>query len=169
MPKNIFEWCIEKGKVENRKHRGIRIIEPDKGKAKEHIEKALHNLNFMKDVIKLRTYADWVFPAAFYSMYHACLAVLYYFGYESRNQECTFTAMEKLINERKIDLDAEYLISLRNIGKTIETNDIKDLREEFQYGTKVKAEEETVNRTVDIAETFVFRTKGILMSLLGEL
>ncbi len=165
----LFEWCLEKGNAETRKHRGIRIIEPSKEKAKEHIEKAMHNLNFMKDVAKLGKYEDWIFPAAFYSMYHACLAFLYYFGYESRNQECTFTLMEKLIAENKINLDAAYIKSLRNIGKSADATDVKDLREQFQYGAKVKAEKEIIGNTVNIAEKFVLSAKGILMSLLGEI
>lgn len=169
MAKKPFEWCLEKGRTETRKHRGIRIIEPDNEKAKEHIEKALHNLNFMKDVAKLGKYEDWIFPPAFYAMYHACLAVLYYFGYESRNQECTFIVMEKLIDEKKIGLDEGYINSLRNIGKSIKTTGIKDLREEFQYGTKVKAEQEIIDNTLDTAEKFVLKTKGILLSLMGEL
>lgn len=164
----MFEWCLEKGKTE-RKHRGIRIIEPDNEKTKEHLKKALHNLNFMKDVAKLGKYQDWIFPSAFYAMYHACLAILYYFGFESRNQECTFVIMEKLINERKIGLDMNYVNSLRNIGKSVETTDIRDLREEFQYGAKVKAEQEIIDNTLNIAEKFVLKTKGILMSLMGEL
>lgn len=165
----LFGWCLEKGKTETRKHRGIRIIESDREKSKEHIEKALHNLNFMKDVAKLGRYEDWIFPSAFYAMYHACIAALYYFGYESRNQECTFVLMEKLISEKKIDLDMDYINSLRNIGKSVEKTDMRDLREEFQYGTKVSAEQEIIDKTLDIAEKFVLKVKGILMSMMGEL
>lgn len=168
MPK-MLEWCLEKGKVQGRKHRGLRAIEPDRKEAKEHIEKAVHNMQFMKEVTKLGRYDDWVFPTAFYAMYHACLAVLYYFGYESRNQECTFTAMEHLIREKKIDLDESYISSLKSIGKTMEPAGIKDLREEFQYGTKVQAEKEIIKSTVELAETFVLKVRGSLMALLGEI
>ncbi len=168
MPK-MLDWCFEKGKAAGRKHRGLRIIEPDRKEAKEHIEKTVHNMQFMKEVTKLGRYDDWVFPTAFYAMYHACLAVLYYFGYESRNQECTFAAMEKLIRDKKIDLDEGYISSLKSIGKTMEPTGIKDLREEFQYGTKVKAEKEVIKSTVELAETFVLKVKGSLMALLGEI
>ncbi len=165
----MLDWCLEKGKTQGRKHRGLRIIEPDRERAKEHIEKAVHNLNFTKEVTKLGKYDDWVFPTAFYAMYHACLAVLYYFGYESRNQECTFAAMEKLISEKKIDLDESYIASLKSIGKAMEPAGIKDLREEFQYGTRVKAEKEIIKTTVELAERFVLKVKGNLMALLGEI
>lgn len=169
MPK-MLEWCLEKGGAgTGRKHRGLRIIKPDREKAKEHIEKAVHNMNFMKDVIKFGKYDDWVFPTAFYAMYHACLAVLYYFGFESRNQECTFAAMESLIREKKIDLDINYISSLKSIGRTMEPAGIKDLREEFQYGTRVKAEKEIIKSTVELAESFVLRVKGTLMALWGEI
>lgn len=165
----MLEWCLEKGKTQGRKHRGVRIIEPDRKKAKEHIEKAVHNLDFTKEVTNLGKYDDWVFPTAFYAMYHACLAVLYYFGFESRNQECTFAVMEKLIAEKKIGLDEKYISSLKSIGKAVESEGIKDLREEFQYGTKVRAEKEIVKNTVELAESFVLKVKVNLLSLLGEI
>ncbi len=163
MMSKLLEWCLEKGVVgKGRKHRGLRMIEPDR-------EKAIHNADFMKAVVKLENYDDWVFPAAFYAMYHACLAILYYFGFESRNQKCTFAVMEKLISEKKIGLDTGYIAALRSIGKAMEPSGIKDLREEFQYGTKVKAEAEIIRSTVDLAESFVLKVKVNLMSLLGEI
>lgn len=166
----LLEWCLEKGKTgTGRKHRGLRIIEPDRENAKKHLDKATHNLDFMKDVIKFGKYDDWVFPTAFYSMYHSCLAVLYYFGFESRNQECTFAAMEELIREKRINLDVSYIASLKSIGKTMEPAGIKDLREEFQYGTRVKAEKEIIKSTSELAERFVLKVRGNLMALLGEL
>lgn len=165
----LLEWCLEKGKSKKRKHKGLKIIKPDNIKAKEHIEKAVHNLNFMNEIFKLNKYDDWIFPAAFYAMYHACLAVLYYFGFESRNQECTLIVTEKLIREKKIDLDIKYINSIRSIGRSLEeTQSVKDLREEFQYGTKVEAEEEIVKNIKDIAEEFVLKVKGIILSLIGE-
>lgn len=76
--------------------------------------------------------------------------------------------MEKLIGEKKISLDARYIAALRSIGKAMEPSGIKDLREEFQYGTKVKAEAEIIGSTVDLAESFVLKVKVNMMSLLGE-
>lgn len=62
----LLEWCLEKGKVgKGRKHRGLRMIDPNREKAKEHIEKAVHNADFMKDVVKLEKYDDWVFRPLF--------------------------------------------------------------------------------------------------------
>lgn len=76
--------------------------------------------------------------------------------------------MEKLIGEKKIGLDAGYIAALMSIGKAMEPSGIKDLREEFQYGTKVKAEEEIIRSTLDLAESFVLKVKVNLLSLLGE-
>jgi len=162
-----LEWCLEKGKTTKRKHRGLRAVEPDVEESKEHLKKAEHNIDFMEEVKKLGRFNDWVFPAAFYSMYHACLAVLENFGYDSRNQECTFTVLKKLIREGKIGLSSDDIAMIRGIGKSI-NEDIKTLREDFQYGTKVNAEEQLVEDICDSAKAFVERVKGLLHVLWGE-
>jgi len=165
---NRFEWCLEKGKAAKRKHRGLRAIEPDTKESKSHLEKAEHNIDFMEEVKKLKRFNDWIFPAAFYSMYHACLAILENFGYESRNQECTFTALKKLIKEGKIGLSLDEIATIRNIEKNIDEEDMKTLREDFQYGTQVKAEKHLVENVCVFARTFVEKVKGLLHALWGE-
>ena len=91
-----------------------------------------------------------------------------YFGYESRNQKCTFAVMEKLIEEGKINLSREDIELIRKLGQDAEDDTIKVLREEFQYGTKVEAEEDIVNDVVETAKDFVGKAKGFLYTLFGE-
>jgi uncharacterized protein (UPF0332 family) len=83
------------------------------------------------------------------------------------NQECTFTVMEQLISEEKISMDMDDLNSIRSIGEKA-GEDAKSLREEFQYGTKVKAEHELVEITAGKCENFVKKAEGILALLWGE-
>ena len=41
---NKLEWCISKAKKEGVKHRGLKEVNPDDGKAQKHIGKANNNL-----------------------------------------------------------------------------------------------------------------------------
>lgn len=88
-----FHWCLEKGKIGGRKHRGLRKIKPDIQEAEKHIQKALHNLKAVDYNIK-GDFGDWAVSAAFYAMYHSLLAILFKLGYDSRNQECTINAID---------------------------------------------------------------------------
>ncbi len=116
--------------------------------------KAEHNIKFLEKVADMKEFNDWIFSISFYSIYHACLAVLAYFGYESRNQECTFTLLEMLIGEGKITLSKDDIELIRNLGNK-EDEGIKVLREQFQYGICVEAEQELVANTIQTAKTFV--------------
>lgn len=163
-----LEWCLKKGETEKRKHRGLRKIEPSMETSKKHIEKAEHNLKFLESVRNLKEFNDWTFPIAFYSIYHACLAILAHFGYESRNQECTFTIIEKMIGEGKLNLSKDDIETIRSVGEGAEEDTIKFLREEFQYGTDVEAEEDLVNDMIETTKDFVGKVKGLLYILFGE-
>jgi uncharacterized protein (UPF0332 family) len=166
--KKKLEWCMKKGESEERKHKGLRKVEPDNEKSKKYIEKAEHNIEFAGTVRKLKKFNDWIFPIAFYAVYHSCLAVLIYFGYESRNQECTFIMLEHLIKEGKINLSPGDINKLRKISKDIKEEDMKTLREDFQYGIETGAKEELANNAVKTAKEFVERVKGTLYVLSGE-
>jgi uncharacterized protein (UPF0332 family) len=123
----------------------------------------------LEKVRDLKEFNDWVFPIAFYAIYHVCLAILVYFGYESRNQECTFTVIEKLIQDGKIALSADEIQLIRKLGEDAEEGGIKLLREEFQYGVELEAEEDLVNDTVETTKDFVNKAKGLLYTMFGEI
>lgn len=105
---NKLEWCIKKAKKEGKEHRGLKESKPDEDKANMHIAKAEHNRKAMNYLIE-GNFPDWAVSASFYSMYHCLLALATKFGYESRNQECTFTIVEHLIKNKKINLDIKWL------------------------------------------------------------
>jgi uncharacterized protein (UPF0332 family) len=110
---NKLEWCIRKAGKEGDNHRGIKertdLSESQrKSIASKHIAKADHNLKAIIYNIK-GGFPDWAINASFYARYHCLLALLIRHGYESRNQECTFAAIEHLIDTKAIDLDKEEL------------------------------------------------------------
>lgn len=153
-----FEWCIGKGKT-GKKHKGLRVIAPDKKESDAHIGKALHNLDAMDEFRRLGKFDDWVISAAFYAMYHSALAVLYELGYESRNQECTFTALEHFIGQKSLTIEKEYVWMARRLGEVAAEKDAKTLREDFQYGVRTKVDAKIIDEMVSNARKFVQRMR----------
>lgn len=138
---NHVDWCIKKAQKEigeGRMHRGLVEAKPDLKKAAEHIEKAEHNLKAISEFSRIG-FSDWSVSAAFYTIYHCFLAILARHGYESRNQECTISAIQHLKQQGKVDVDEKFIESLKSHAESEDrrehsSTEIKDLREEFQYG-----------------------------------
>lgn len=162
---NKLKWCLKKAEKEGVKHRGLKKINPDPHKADDHIKKAEHNLAVMQTLMA-KKYYDWAINASFYTQYHCLLAILQKFGYESRNQECTFATIEHLIEQNKIDLEKENLHRLfdTNTHDKLEEADIVDLREKFQYGTETMVAEQKIKELLNQTIYFIERTKTILQS-----
>lgn len=155
---NNFRWCLKQGE-KGRKHKGLKKIGKDIANSEEQIRKAesdLETMQYLYDGNK----TDWVTSAAFYAMYHALLAVLYRLGYESRNQECTITAIEKFMKDKIISLEQGYIDMIRSLQEGIE--DAKSIREEMQYGSETSIEEERCKRLMGNAKKFVDRIKEVL-------
>ena len=159
-----FRWCLEKGK--GKYHKGIKKVEPDEEESQKHIEKALHNLKAMNHNLK-GGFSDWAVNAGFYSMYHSFLAVLSKLGFESRNQECTFTLIEHLIELGILDIEKEDVSSVRNTGKQVKS-DAKTLREDMQYGTKTEIEGEIVRELEKTAKSITNKVRVALKGLEGK-
>ncbi|MBI2112535.1 hypothetical protein HYT52_03305 [Candidatus Woesearchaeota archaeon] len=107
--KNKVEWCLNKAKrelQEGKKHRGLVKVNSNLEKARDHLAKAERNLKatlyFQKG-----GFTDWCSSSLFYVIYHCFLAILAKFGYETRNQECTFALIVSLIEDKKITIDLE--------------------------------------------------------------
>ncbi len=132
---NKLKWCLNKGKENGKKHRGLREVKPNPELAMRHITKAQHNLDAM--LHNKGKFSDWSVSASFYSMYHCLLAILAKYGYESRNQECTLAAVEMLIDKKKIDLDKEWLRKIAQFDDALNGEDMLSLRERFQYGIQM--------------------------------
>jgi len=160
---NKLKWCLKKAEKEGKKHRGLREMKPDASTASEHIKKAEHNLGVMQYLIK-GGYTDWAVQASFYAQYHCLLAVLCKFSYESRNQECTFATIETLIEEEKITLTKEELHSIFATDQRdkLETTDIVELRERFQYGTETRVEAGKIKALFEQTKAFIEKTKTVL-------
>lgn len=144
--KQKLEWCLAK---ETR----MRKIKPNDKLSQEHINKAKHNLRAADYNIQ-GGFSDWGVSQFYYSMYHALLAVLFKWGYESKNHECTINAVEYLIEEGKINLDLKDIAFIRTTEQ-MTSKDAKSLREEFQYGAETAVNETLLKELFDHAKKIV--------------
>jgi len=150
---------------EGRKHRGLIEVMPDSERAREHIAKAEHNLKVTLYLQK-GGFTDWCSSSLFYTIYHCFLAILAKFGYESRNQECTFAVIASLIDDKRITLERNVLekVSTLNLMEAREAPDTAiSLREEYQYSTKVSLENKEYQELLQLAKSILDQTKEILV------
>ena len=164
--KNKVDWCLRKAEKELKetgKHRGLLITKENAEKSKEYIKKAEHNLKLLMH-LKNNNFSDWCGPAAFYSVYHCLLAILSKFGYESRNQECTFATIYYLIENKKINLDKSMVekVAAFDVKNNMEISTIIEIREQYQYGTKLSLEDKTYEDLLSIVKKIMGKTKEII-------
>lgn len=159
---HAIKWCLERGERGGDKHTGLKKINPDKIESENQLKKAKSDLETMQYLYEGHK-TDWVASAAFYAMYHSLLSILARLGYESRNQECTIVLIEKLIEEKRINLEKEYI----EIIKSIQNEEgARSLREEMQYSSKTPMEEKRCSSIMNQARKFVERIAEVLEEIL---
>lgn len=165
--KNKLRWCLNKAKKElqeGKKHRGLLEITPNMKIARDHLAKAEHNLKVTL-YLQRGGFTDWCSSSLFYTIYHCFLAILAKFGYESRNQECTFAVIANLIEDDKIIFELSDLekVSSLSITQTQESSDSAiSIREEYQYTTKVSLENNEYKELLQLAKRILDKTKETL-------
>ena len=140
--------CLKEGEKEGR-HKGLKKIEPDKGLALDHLEKARHNFKAITTFVQVG-FSDWSASAAFYTLYHCLLGILAKNGFESRNQSCTFAVVEDLIKRGKVkEVTEEELKEIydSDVIEDLENSpQILDIIEDMQYSTKTLMENDRLNK-----------------------
>jgi len=163
---NKVEWCLKKAEKElkeNGLHRGLIKIAPSDEKAKQHLIKAEH---YFKASIYLKegNFSDISMSTLFYSTYHCLLAIASKFGFESRNQECTFALISSLIESEKISFEITLLEKIYDF-KTEDAQTAVELREKYQYGTTLSVNDEKVyNELIILAKEVLSKTRLIIES-----
>lgn len=125
-----MKWCL---KDPNR----LVKTKPNKKLAEDHMKKSEYNAEVMKDLEKLKRY-DWALNVGFYSIYHCFLAILAKYGYESKNQSCSITALLTLIDEKKIEFDKDLVLQFDTleVDKEATKSTVRESREISTYGVK---------------------------------
>ena len=165
--KNKVDWCLNKAKKElqtGKQHRGLVKVDADLEKARDHLAKAEYNLKVTL-YLQRGGFTDWCSSSLFYVIYHCFLAILAKFGYETRNQECTFALIASLIEDKKITISQEDLekVSILNITETQESPEtVVSIREDYQYSTKVSLENKEYQELLQLAKRILDKTKETL-------
>lgn len=162
--KNKIEWCLRKAEKEleeGKMHRGLVIIKPNIKRAKDHIKKAEHYL-LATDYLKRGNFSDISASTVFYSMYQCLLAITTKYGYESRNQECTFALIGSLIEEGKIDFKKETLNKIYSINVEDKDSTAVEIREHYQYGVDITLKEALYGEMFGLAKEIIEKTKDII-------
>jgi len=162
--KNKVDWCLKKAEKElenSEKHRGLVKVKPSLEKSKEFIEKAEHYLN-ATDYLKKGNFSDISASTVFYAMYHCLLALGVKFGYESRNQECTFALISSLIEGGKIGFDKKLLDKISSLDVKSEEKTTIEIREQYQYGTSLSLKDNLYKELFELAKEVILKTKEII-------
>ena len=165
--KNKVEWCLNKARrelQEGNKHRGLVKVGADFEKARGHLAKAERNLNLTL-YLQRGGYSDWCSSSLFYAIYHCFLAILAKFGYETRNQECTFALIASLVEDKKTTITKEDLekVATLNITETQESSETAvSIREDYQYSTKVSLENKEYQELLQLGMRILDKTKETL-------
>ena len=166
-----LDWCLNKAKREIEecknqgkriKHRGLLKINPDLERAKEHIEKAEHELE-VTEYLKKGKFLDAGVSTIFYSMYHCFLAIAAKFGYESSNQTCSIALIESLKEEGKIDIDMRFIDIFKYKESEEEKKDsLIEMREDYTYSTKLSFNAAKLNALIEMCRELIEMTKEII-------
>ena len=125
---NHLKWCLKD-------ERRLVKTKPDLDLAQKHLKKSEYNYGVVQALEKLKVY-DWALNIGFYSIYHCFLAILSKYGYESRNQSCTITVILSLIDQKKLDLDKDFVLQFDTleVEKDMTNPTIRMEREISTYG-----------------------------------
>lgn len=140
----------------------------DKDEIKGHVEKAEHNLEFVKDNLKLG-YNDWCISGCYYASYQAVLALILTKGYTSKNHLATLCILikefyKKGIDKEDLEMINNLFIDYQDLIFYVES---KNKREDATYSSKRFYEKNTVETLRMKAALFVDKVKEMINGLIS--
>ena len=153
---NHLKWCLKD-------ERRLVKVKPDLDLAHKHLKKSEYNYSIVQTLERLKIY-DWALNIGFYSIYHCFLAILSKYGYESRNQSCTVTALLNLIEQKKLNLSKELVLQFDTLEaeKDISSPTVRIEREISTYGVGTSID---LQQLKDIKELIVKVQRETIRSL----
>ncbi|PIN79895.1 DNA-binding protein [Candidatus Woesearchaeota archaeon CG10_big_fil_rev_8_21_14_0_10_34_8] len=129
---------------------------------KGHMQKAQHNLEFVKDTSS-KKYADWAITGCYYACYHAALSLILTKGYFSKNHQATLLILIKEFYEKELTKEEiETISQLLNYQDVLFYVESKNKREDATYSTKIKFTPKEVEDLRIKAILFVSKVKSII-------
>ncbi len=168
--KEIWEIWLEskeRRELDFQKYLKTKQIKPEK-ETKEliqgHLEKADHNLKFVKSTLELKDFNDWAIVSSYYAIYHASLALCALKGYSTKDHNATLLILIKEFYNNGLSKE-----EIETVGKTtIEKEDVlyyvnaKQSRNKASYSTEKIFEPKEVENIRLKAIMFVNKVREIL-------
>ncbi len=172
MTKEIWEIWFEDEKRRQEdferyiKFKNIKIETEIKALVQGHIEKANHNLKFVKSTLELKEFNDWAIVSAYYSIYHASLALCALKGYSTKDHLATLLILikefyQKELNKEEIEMIGRTTIEKEEVLYYIEA---KTQRNKASYSTNIIFDEKEAENLQKKAIQFVNKVKEIIDS-----
>lgn len=153
-----LQWCLKEPKR-------LAKTKPDLDLAQKHLEKSEYNYGVLQTLESLKIY-DWALNVGFYAIYHCFLAILAKYGFESRNQACTVSAMLSLINEKKLGLDKGLVAQFDTFDteNVITSPTVRESRELSTYGVETSIDLQQLKRIKEL----IIKVQRETISILEE-
>ncbi len=154
-----------------------RVLRKSTLPAKEHLDKAVHNMSFSNWLIEMHAdqipkvfghdenFYDWAITSYYYSIYHQALALISVHGLSSKSHSATLCAViyyffhaDRSLTENDIELLSNYL----NEDDIDAFSKTKSLREEVCYGVSREFERDILFEAKSNAEKFMEKVRVIL-------
>ena len=173
MNKEIWEIWLED---ENRrksdfsnylKFKKIKIEEEKDELVKGHLQKADHNLKFVKSTLDLKEFNDWAIVSSYYAIYHASLSLCALKGYSTKDHNATLLILIKEFYGKKISYEDIKMVSTSAIEKEdiLYYVDARTERKKASYSTKMIFEQNEAEILGLKAINFVNKVKEIIHNL----
>ena len=99
-----------------------------------HMEKARHNLGFIKAIGS--EFNDWKLVVCYYAAYHAALALIISKGFTSKNHDATLCLLMKHFYNSGLSKEDIELLNMFDAEDLLFYVESKQKREDAQYSTK---------------------------------
>jgi len=172
MVKEIWEiWLEDKERRENDFQRYLKSKKIKKESeiqelVQGHIDKADHNLKFVKSTLELKEFNDWAIVSAYYSIYHASLALCALKGYSTKDHLATLLILinefyQRELNKEEIEIVGNTTIEKEEVLYYIEA---KNKRTKASYSTQKVFDKNEAESLRTKAINFVNKVKEIVDS-----
>lgn len=121
---------------------------------KGHLDKADHNLRFVKSTLELQEFNDWAIVSAYYSIYHASLALCALKGYSTKDHLATLLIIIKEFYNKGLSKE-----EIETVGKT--TIEKEEVLYYIEAKTKRAKASYSTQKTFDKSEAENLRLKAI--------
>ena len=131
-----------------------------------HINKADHNLKFVMKTLELKEFNDWAIVSAYYSIYHASLALCALKGYSTKDHLATLIILIKEFYQKQLGKEEIEMVSKTTIEKeeVLYYIEAKAERKKASYSTKILFDEKEAEILQKKAISFVNKVKEIIDS-----